>query len=157
MGQTPNTRRDGWTAERQLRFLDTLSRTRSVTRAASSAGLSRESAYRLRSRSALFAVLWERALKGHKVERTSSCPLMKNRSNPPKVTKWKKWKDPWFRPLGEQLCDFLLAEQQRPKRHAEADHADRPDDRSHHRHARGVKRQVHDPRAQPDPAAERGN
>ena len=74
----PKTRRDGWTAERQLHFLDVLASTRSVTRAAAAAGMSRESAYRLRCRrdGALFAGLWDRALtkpalsvpKGHKVE-----------------------------------------------------------------------------------------
>lgn len=54
-------RRDGWTPERQLRFLETLARTRSVTRAAASAGMSRESAYRLRARrdGALFAAIWD--------------------------------------------------------------------------------------------------
>lgn len=60
-----STRRDGWTAERQLRFLDTLARTRSVTTAARAAGMSRESAYRLRTRpaAALFALLWDRAMQ----------------------------------------------------------------------------------------------
>ena len=59
------TRRDGWTAERQLRFLDTLDRSRSVTTAARAAGMSRESAYRLRARpaAALFALLWDRAMQ----------------------------------------------------------------------------------------------
>lgn len=62
-------RRDGWTPARQLRFLDALARTRSVTRAAAAAGMSRESAYRLRSRpsSGLFAAAWDRALLGHKL------------------------------------------------------------------------------------------
>jgi hypothetical protein len=57
-------RRDGWTAERQLRFLDTLARIRSIGKAAAAAGMSRESAYRLRERreGALFAALWEEAL-----------------------------------------------------------------------------------------------
>ena len=57
-------RKDGWTAERQLRFIDTVSRTRSVTKAAAAAGMSRESAYRLRERrdGALFAALWDEAL-----------------------------------------------------------------------------------------------
>ena len=66
MGQTrtPKTRRDGWTAERQLRFLDALARTRSVRAAAASVDLSRESAYRLRNRcDGLFALLWDRALQ----------------------------------------------------------------------------------------------
>lgn len=59
------TRRDGWTAERQLRFLDALAGTRSVSRAAAAAGMSRESAYRLRDRrdGALFAALWDRILR----------------------------------------------------------------------------------------------
>jgi hypothetical protein len=79
MGQTSitKTRRDGWTAERQLRFLDALAHRRSITRAAAAVGMSRESAYRLRSRTPLFAALWDRALngtplsrtKGHEVER----------------------------------------------------------------------------------------
>ena len=56
-------RRDGWTAERQLAFLRALARTRSVSRAAAAAGMSRESAYRLRTRpaGALFAA-WDRTL-----------------------------------------------------------------------------------------------
>ena len=62
---SPKTRRDGWTAERQLRFVDVLARTRCVTRAAAAAGLSRKSAYRLRARAdgALFAALWDRAMR----------------------------------------------------------------------------------------------
>jgi hypothetical protein len=57
-------RKDGWTPERQLRFLDALAHTRSATKAAAFAGMSRESAYRLRSRSGgLFALLWDRALE----------------------------------------------------------------------------------------------
>jgi hypothetical protein len=58
-------RNDGWTADRQLRFLDAIARTRSVTKAAAFAGMSRESAHRLRSRApdGLFALLWDRALQ----------------------------------------------------------------------------------------------
>src|SRR3954470_1999457 len=57
-------RSDGWTAERQLRFLDALASTRSVAKAAAFAGMSREGAYRLRNRShgTLFALLWDRIL-----------------------------------------------------------------------------------------------
>jgi hypothetical protein len=57
-------RRDGWTAERQLRFLDALASTRSIAKAAAAAGMSRESAYRLRDRrdGALFGAIWDRAL-----------------------------------------------------------------------------------------------
>lgn len=75
-------RRDGWTPARQLRFLDELSLTRSVTRAATAAGMSRESAYRLRKRDAhgLFAAAWDRVLataapparKGHRRGKVSA-------------------------------------------------------------------------------------
>jgi hypothetical protein len=61
MGQsrTSKIRKDGWAAERQLRFLDALAGTRNVVEAAAAAGMSRESAYRLRERKegALFAAL----------------------------------------------------------------------------------------------------
>ena len=54
----------GRAAERQLRFLDALAATRSVVKAAAFAGMSRESAYRLRERreGALFALLWDQAV-----------------------------------------------------------------------------------------------
>ena len=57
-------RTDGWTAERQLRFLDALATTRSVAKAAAFAGMSREGAYRFRERrdGALFGALWDRVL-----------------------------------------------------------------------------------------------
>lgn len=61
----PRIRRDGWTIERQLGFLDVLTCTRSVSNAAASLGMSRQSAYRLRERAGgeLFAALWDRALE----------------------------------------------------------------------------------------------
>lgn len=64
MGQIHRTRCDGWTAERQLRFLDALAQTRSVGKAARAAGMRREGAYRLRDRreGALFGALWDRIL-----------------------------------------------------------------------------------------------
>jgi hypothetical protein len=75
-------RRDGWTPQRQLRFIDVLARTRSVTRAAAAAGMSRESAYRLRNRdpNRPFATAWDRILaapaprktKGHRRSKPSA-------------------------------------------------------------------------------------
>ena len=61
---SPKIRRDGWTAERQVRFLDALAASRSVGKAAAFAGMSREGAYRFRERrdGALFGALWDRAL-----------------------------------------------------------------------------------------------
>lgn len=62
--QSPKPRFDGWTPARQLVFLDVLARTRSVSAAARSVGMSREGAYRLRRRpeAALFRAAWDRAM-----------------------------------------------------------------------------------------------
>ena len=122
----PRVRRDGWTPERQLRFLDVLGRTRSVTKAARAAGMSRESAYRLRRRpqAALFAAAWDKALrpqpirrpplsrsKGHEVssrrrlaERLRSARF---RANPPKVTKLAKFVSPRFDCFEKELRELL--------------------------------------------------
>lgn len=60
-----------WTAERQLAFLDMLVKSRSVSKAARAAGMSRESAYRLRRRpaGALLGAAWDRIMLGHRFER----------------------------------------------------------------------------------------
>jgi hypothetical protein len=83
----PSHRKDGWTPARQLRFLDMLARTRSVTRAAAAAGMSRESAYRLRKRDpdGLFAAAWNRALGG-------SGPVRRHRKGhtSAKATSWRE-------------------------------------------------------------------
>jgi hypothetical protein len=108
-------RRDGWTAERQLRFLDTLARTRSVTAAARAAGMSRESAYRLRKRKdgALFAAAWDRALEDHNPTNAASrrlgTPARISRANPPKVTKSMKYTNPRFDAWRNLLRDFRTA------------------------------------------------
>ena len=62
-------RNDGWTPRRQLRFLEVLLLTRSVTKGAGAAGMSRESAHRLRKREprGLFALAWDRALDAGRV------------------------------------------------------------------------------------------
>jgi hypothetical protein len=112
----PKIRRDGWTAERQLRFLGALAATRSVTKAARVAGMSRESAYRLRKRKegGLFAAAWDRALEGHKLAGVSSRRRSSNarisRANPPRVTKWKKWKDPRFNAFEKMVRDLRALE-----------------------------------------------
>ena len=58
-------RHDGWTRDKQVTFIVALRRTRNVTRAAAAAGMSRESAYRLRARpsAAGFAAAWDLALR----------------------------------------------------------------------------------------------
>ncbi len=61
-GVTPALRRDGWSAELKLRFLDHLAAKGTVRGACASAGMSPEAAYRLRRRDALFARGWAAAL-----------------------------------------------------------------------------------------------
>ena len=58
-----DTRHDGWTARRQAQFLRELAATQSVTRAARAAGMSRQSAYKLRARLAgePFDAAWDAA------------------------------------------------------------------------------------------------
>lgn len=57
-------RHDGWTQDKQVTFIMALHRTGNVSRAAAAAGMSRESAYRLRARPTAneFAAAWDRAL-----------------------------------------------------------------------------------------------
>lgn len=118
---SPKTRRDGWTAERQLRFLDMLARTRSVTRAAAAAGLSPKSAYRLRTRAdgALFAAMWDRAMHWPLVAANVTTQddnhrraARENPQNPPKDTKWKKWKNPRFDWFAALLRDLRMHDPQ---------------------------------------------
>jgi hypothetical protein len=57
-------RADGWTPLRQAQFLVALARTRSVRKAASAAGMARETAYRLRAKPGAegFAAVWDAVL-----------------------------------------------------------------------------------------------
>jgi hypothetical protein len=59
----PAARRDGWSPERKLRFLDRLTACGNVSAACAAVGLSRDSAYVLRRRDALFARGWATALE----------------------------------------------------------------------------------------------
>ena len=105
-------RSDGWTPKRQLLFIHTLGRTRSVTRAAASVGMSRESAYRLRKRDSggLFTAAWDFALEGHAFGKPATEQRKRNArisgGNPPKVTKLVKLADPRFNALEKLLRDF---------------------------------------------------
>jgi hypothetical protein len=88
--QPRSARRDGWTPARQLHFLDVLALTRSVTRAAAAAGMSRESAYRLRKRhpESLFASAWDRALLGHEMVARPARPRGPRTSLTPDVSRY---------------------------------------------------------------------
>jgi hypothetical protein len=61
---TASTRRDGWTAERQRRFIDELARHGGVAAAARAVGMTPQSANRLRRRAAAesFALAWDFAV-----------------------------------------------------------------------------------------------
>ena len=64
VSHTPRqTRRDGWTAARRRAFLDLLRDGLDVRRAAARVGMSRRSAYHLRTRDAEFADAWDDALR----------------------------------------------------------------------------------------------
>lgn len=58
-------RHDGWSAERQFRFIEELAATRSISKACRAVGMSRDSAYKLRDRpeAAEFRLAWSRALE----------------------------------------------------------------------------------------------
>ena len=75
---TRRIRRDGWTVARQVKFIVALNATGSVKRAAAAAGMSRESAYRLRERPGHedFARTWDLAVagKGHTSQSESHAP-----------------------------------------------------------------------------------
>src|SRR5687768_1669139 len=58
---TTTPRHDGWTAERRTQFLDDLARHGNVRLASGRVGMSRDGAYRLRRRDALFARAWAAA------------------------------------------------------------------------------------------------
>jgi len=58
----PAARRDGWSPERKLRFLDRLAANGNVRSACAAVGMSRDAAYTLRRRDALFARGWAAAL-----------------------------------------------------------------------------------------------
>ena len=70
-----------WTRGKVVAFIVTLAATRSVTFAAREAGMSRKSAYALRSRDSAFAAAWTQALNArpqkrqdYKVEKADTCP-----------------------------------------------------------------------------------
>jgi hypothetical protein len=73
-------RRDGWTVERQRTFIAALAGTGCVGRAALEAGMSRESAYRLRRRKGAesFAAAWDSILAA-RPRGTSSLALIWHR------------------------------------------------------------------------------
>ena len=56
-------RRDEWTGEKIAGFLRELAATQSVSRAAVSVGMGRQSAYKLRQRMAPFAAAWDEAVE----------------------------------------------------------------------------------------------
>lgn len=60
---TRRARRDGWTTARRQAFLDLLRDGLDVRRAAARVGMSRRSAYHLRTRDAEFADAWDDALR----------------------------------------------------------------------------------------------
>ncbi len=73
----PATRRDGWSPERKTRFLARLAACGNVRAACAAAGMSRDAAYTLRRRDALFARGWAAALM---LARESSVELLADKA-----------------------------------------------------------------------------
>jgi hypothetical protein len=73
----PAIRHDGWTPARRTQFLDHLAHDGSVRTACSRVGMSREAAYRLRRRDALFTRGWDMALV---LARQVSAEVLANRA-----------------------------------------------------------------------------
>ena len=71
--ENPAIRRDGWSPELKVKFLDHLAAKGTVGSACSLVGMSREAAYRLRRRDTLFARGWDAALV---LARDSGCDLL---------------------------------------------------------------------------------
>jgi hypothetical protein len=59
---TPHVRHDGWTAERRQSFPQCLAAGGTVRLACARVGLTRQAAYKLRSREPVFALAWDQAL-----------------------------------------------------------------------------------------------
>jgi hypothetical protein len=77
-------RADGWTVERQVRFIGYLAETGSVGRAAQRVAMSRESAWRLRGRAgaASFAYAWDTVIALHREGLDESVTLPKRKVTP---------------------------------------------------------------------------
>lgn len=75
-------RNDGWTPMRQADFLGRLAETGSVTAAARHVGMTRESAYRLRSKpgAASFAAAWDSLFAGAKPRPKVTDSLLRHRA-----------------------------------------------------------------------------
>jgi len=73
----PSTRHDGWTGARVTQFLDHLATDGSVRAACGRVGMSREAAYKLRRRDAVFARAWNAALV---LAREAAAEVLENRA-----------------------------------------------------------------------------
>ena len=114
-------RRDGWTPDRQARFIAQLVRTACVRTAAAAIGLTRESAYRLRRHpgAGSFRAAWDTAVSGKQQPRWKFTPveardlalagpfhIALHRGRPRTI--WRKPDDSRLFSLGNRL-DRLLA------------------------------------------------
>lgn len=156
--KTRRIRRDGWTPDRQLRFLQMLGRTRSVTKAAAAVRMSRESAYRLRGRlkGELFALAWDSVMTRRRIRPSIGGEM--DKGHIAELQHALGAESANLRRIRAPLstCDLRLSREQRPDDHDQSGDADSPYDGPDQWNARGVKGPVNDARAEPDPPAERG-
>lgn len=102
-------RRDGWTPEKQAAFIEALTISSCVTRAAESVGMSRESAYQLRTRrdAEAFRDAWELALLNG-VHRLGEAALERSLNGVPVPIFYKGKQVGERRHFDERLTQFLL-------------------------------------------------
>ena len=110
-------RHDGWTAERQIRFIEMLAATKCVDAACRSVGMSDTSAYELRNRfcGAAFAKAWDLALE-YQIDAVEQSAIERSVHGVPRPIFYKGEKVGEYRHYEERLTMFLLRSR-RPQRY----------------------------------------
>jgi hypothetical protein len=125
-------RHDGWTAQRQVRFIEALAATKCVDEACRRVGMSDTSAYELRNRScgAAFARAWDIALECQ-LDRVEQSAVERSINGVARPIFYKGEQVGEYRHHDERLTMFLLRSR-RPARYGkwieQAPAPDRPDD-----------------------------
>ena len=102
-------RHDGWTAEKQIAFIETLAATKCVDEACRRVGMSDTSAYELRGRpcGAAFARAWELALEV-KLDRLEDSAIDRSINGVPRPIFYKGEQVGEYRHFDERLTMFML-------------------------------------------------
>lgn len=109
-------RHDGWTADRQIAFIEALAETACIEEACRRVGVTRQSAYRLRRRECAngFRAAWDSALD-HALHRLEEAALDRALNGVPRPIFYKGEQVGEWRDYDERLTMFLLRSR-RPQR-----------------------------------------